>query len=157
MFIFFAHAYFLAATIGGGARELVFWKNYFFHCAFTRYEAGLSIDEIWSFQTEQKGQGEADAGEQQLADAEETVDFKDASGDETTPNETLFATAETSTTDGAKNTETVDAAFVSAANASPSDSVTNEFELVGEDADISPSGDPELDELEAEIARELED
>ena len=32
----------------GGERELIFWKNYFFHCAYTRYEAGLSIDEIWS-------------------------------------------------------------------------------------------------------------
>jgi len=32
----------------GGQRELMFWKNYFFHCAFARYEAGLSIDEIWS-------------------------------------------------------------------------------------------------------------
>ena len=26
----------------------MFWRNYFFHCAYTRYEAGLSIDEIWS-------------------------------------------------------------------------------------------------------------
>jgi hypothetical protein len=33
---------------GGGVREHVFWKNYFFHCAYTRYEAGLSIDEIWA-------------------------------------------------------------------------------------------------------------
>ena len=32
----------------GGQREIIFWKNYFFHCAYTRYEAGLSIDEIWS-------------------------------------------------------------------------------------------------------------
>lgn len=32
----------------GGERELIFWKNYFFHCAYTRCEAGLSIDEIWS-------------------------------------------------------------------------------------------------------------
>ena len=32
----------------GGQREVIFWKNYFFHCAYTRYEAGLSIDEIWS-------------------------------------------------------------------------------------------------------------
>lgn len=32
----------------GGQREVVFWKNYFFHCAYARYEAGLSIDEIWS-------------------------------------------------------------------------------------------------------------
>uniref|UniRef100_A0A7S2VAW2 BSD domain-containing protein n=1 Tax=Entomoneis paludosa TaxID=265537 RepID=A0A7S2VAW2_9STRA len=33
---------------GGGARESVFWKNYFFHCAYSRYEAGLSVDEVWS-------------------------------------------------------------------------------------------------------------
>lgn len=31
----------------GGNRERTFWKNYFFHCAYARYEAGLSIDEIW--------------------------------------------------------------------------------------------------------------
>ena len=31
----------------GGHRERTFWKNYFFHCAYARYEAGLSIDEIW--------------------------------------------------------------------------------------------------------------
>jgi hypothetical protein len=31
----------------GGERERMFWKNYFFHCAYARYEAGLSIDEIW--------------------------------------------------------------------------------------------------------------
>jgi len=37
-----------ARLSSGGERELVFWKNYFFHCAYTRYEAGLSIDEIWS-------------------------------------------------------------------------------------------------------------
>jgi hypothetical protein len=27
--------------------EEVFWKNYFFNCALTRLEIGLSIDEIW--------------------------------------------------------------------------------------------------------------
>lgn len=31
----------------GGERERIFWKNYFFHCAYARYEAGMSIDEIW--------------------------------------------------------------------------------------------------------------
>jgi hypothetical protein len=25
----------------GGHRELIFWKNYFFHCAYTRYEVRL--------------------------------------------------------------------------------------------------------------------
>eukprot|EP00581_Thalassiosira_minuscula_P010056 CAMPEP_0183710072 /NCGR_PEP_ID=MMETSP0737-20130205/5936_1 /TAXON_ID=385413 /ORGANISM="Thalassiosira miniscula, Strain CCMP1093" /LENGTH=391 /DNA_ID=CAMNT_0025938295 /DNA_START=63 /DNA_END=1238 /DNA_ORIENTATION=- len=38
----------------GGQRELMFWKNYFFHCAYTRYEAGLSIDEIWSNEPNKK-------------------------------------------------------------------------------------------------------
>mmetsp|Transcript_2642 Transcript_2642/g.7292 ORF Transcript_2642/g.7292 Transcript_2642/m.7292 type:complete len:398 (-) Transcript_2642:338-1531(-) len=33
---------------GGGSRETIFWKNYFFHCAYCRYEAGLSVDEVWS-------------------------------------------------------------------------------------------------------------
>jgi len=42
-----------AKLSGGGEREIVFWKNYFFHCAFTRYEAGLSIDEIWSEEAQQ--------------------------------------------------------------------------------------------------------
>jgi hypothetical protein len=27
--------------------EEVFWKNYFFNCALTRLEIGLGIDEIW--------------------------------------------------------------------------------------------------------------
>jgi len=33
---------------GAGEKESTFWRNYFFHCAYTRYENGLSIDEIWS-------------------------------------------------------------------------------------------------------------
>ncbi|KAL7563227.1 hypothetical protein ACA910_015719 [Epithemia clementina (nom. ined.)] len=35
-------------STGGGVRETIFWKNYFFHCAYSRYEAGLSVDEVWS-------------------------------------------------------------------------------------------------------------
>ena len=42
------HVALLCLDAGGGDREKVFWRNYFFHCAYTRYEAGLSIDEIWS-------------------------------------------------------------------------------------------------------------
>jgi len=33
--------------IGAGDKERLFWRNYFFHCAYTRYEKGLSIEEIW--------------------------------------------------------------------------------------------------------------
>ena len=40
--------YMARASPGGGTREVLFWKNYFFHCAVSRYEAGLSVDEIWS-------------------------------------------------------------------------------------------------------------
>lgn len=38
--------------IGAGEREIIFWKNYFFHCAYARYENGLSIDEIWASKPE---------------------------------------------------------------------------------------------------------
>ncbi len=33
---------------GAGEKERLFWKNYFFHCAFIRYQKGLSLEEIWS-------------------------------------------------------------------------------------------------------------
>eukprot|EP00588_Corethron_pennatum_P010477 CAMPEP_0194269296 /NCGR_PEP_ID=MMETSP0169-20130528/3481_1 /TAXON_ID=218684 /ORGANISM="Corethron pennatum, Strain L29A3" /LENGTH=377 /DNA_ID=CAMNT_0039010891 /DNA_START=13 /DNA_END=1146 /DNA_ORIENTATION=- len=32
---------------GGGEREVVFWRNYFYHCACAREAAGLSTAEIW--------------------------------------------------------------------------------------------------------------
>ena len=67
------------------------WNNYFVHCAFTRYEAGLSIDEIWSYQQESSSEGgdpaaatsavggtEGEAGATAAAGGtteEETVDF----------------------------------------------------------------------------------
>ncbi len=35
-------------SLGAGEKENTFWRNYFFHCAYTRYENGLSIEEIWS-------------------------------------------------------------------------------------------------------------
>ena len=51
---------------GGGAREILFWKNYFFHCAFSRYEAGLSVDEVWSKEAIQRN----DLEKQQQLEAE---------------------------------------------------------------------------------------
>jgi hypothetical protein len=63
---------------GGGSREKVFWHNYFFHCAFTRYEAGLSIDEIWSYQPEEAPKPEGGLVHAVSGDAsaeEETVVF----------------------------------------------------------------------------------
>lgn len=152
---------------GGGARERTFWHNYFFHCAFTRYEAGLSLEEIWSYGedssniashaenvssndvvdegvvsdsaegdavvegTEDGGSGDNDAGprktEESAEAVESTVDLNvDAS--ETPENNSLAELSELSAKNG--------------------------FELIDEDIDVA--ADPELDELEAEIARELE-
>jgi hypothetical protein len=129
----------------------VFWHNYFFHCAYTRYEAGLSIDEIWSFQPEEiKGEAEAQQAQEE-AKAEETVVFDDAGGEEDSATETAFVADET--------TAEADAPVISGADStggSPSGSETNEFELVDE-VDGEDAGDPVLDELEAEILRELED
>jgi hypothetical protein len=41
---FFFFLFYLKET---SVDEEVFWKNYFFNCALTRLEIGLSIDEIW--------------------------------------------------------------------------------------------------------------
>eukprot|EP00592_Proboscia_alata_P007673 CAMPEP_0194355614 /NCGR_PEP_ID=MMETSP0174-20130528/3500_1 /TAXON_ID=216777 /ORGANISM="Proboscia alata, Strain PI-D3" /LENGTH=450 /DNA_ID=CAMNT_0039124957 /DNA_START=101 /DNA_END=1453 /DNA_ORIENTATION=+ len=35
---------------GGEVKEIDFWKNYFHHCALTRLEMGLGINEIWGDQ-----------------------------------------------------------------------------------------------------------
>jgi len=37
-----------SCLLNAGKTEKVFWKNYFFHCAFIRYEKGLSVEEIWA-------------------------------------------------------------------------------------------------------------
>jgi len=65
---------------GGGARERVFWRNYFFHCAFTRYEAGLSIDEIWGDMTEEE---RAAAARQTSKEEEVAASAADAAEEET--------------------------------------------------------------------------
>lgn len=181
---------------GGGARERIFWKNYFFHCAYTRYEAGLSIDEIWSNLSEEERStapvptetsisgtttNVASAfGTQQVHlestnaaahlnrnndNVDETITFE--SGDEQVVrpdvSSQLFRQEENASTDPGRT------ATSSALAQSESD-----YELVGDgvgstsnthgridgaEDDVSPldDADYELDELEAEIARELED
>jgi len=67
----------------GGQRELIFWKNYFFHCAYTRYEAGFSIDEIWSNESRASRPAsvvdESEDGEVVNFDPDEEVIFDSAS------------------------------------------------------------------------------
>jgi hypothetical protein len=140
---------------GGGQREKVFWHNYFFHCAYTRYEAGLSIDEIWSYNPDE-AKKEEDTEEVEEA-AEETVIFDETAAEaEEAPSEHAFATEPSDEPDspvaGSSNLD-----YGATADTSPSDSVTNDYEVVDDDYGDSGSGDPELDALEAEIARELED
>ncbi|GAX19367.1 hypothetical protein FisN_4Lh345 [Fistulifera solaris] len=136
----------------GGERERTFWRNYFFHCAYTRYEAGLSIDEIWSddplvfvspIPTDLPGEND-----EETIIFQETVNVKDM-------NEPKSDQPKPASHDAESNVSDVDV---------PSD--RNDFEMVGEtEGDHTPSNDGddddlanyELDELEAEIARELED
>mmetsp|Transcript_23333 Transcript_23333/g.66114 ORF Transcript_23333/g.66114 Transcript_23333/m.66114 type:complete len:367 (-) Transcript_23333:326-1426(-) len=147
---------------GGGERELVFWRNYFFHCAFTRYEAGLSIDEIWSFtpQDQQDDNAAAAASTEGETTAvagteEETVEFEGASQDSAQA-AAVVASAGTESPDNS-NTDGANDTF-GATSSSNSLAMSNEFEFVGDVDDVSDAvADPELDELEAEIARELED
>lgn len=148
---------------GGGDREKVFWHNYFFHCAYTRYEAGLSIDEIWSFQAQDAQAVNVDAGEKAEAEAaaEEVVVFDDSESDRLSATDSPFVPDETS---GDKPTDTLTgsamsdgANMVDTKEPSPSGSATSDFEMLDEGEEDMGTSDPILDELEAEIARELED
>ena len=161
-------------SVGGGDREWTFWRNYFFHCAYTRYVAGLSIDEIWSDQPTtlppEQDVSQSQHGDESAGGAEEEVITFDhvetsaASSSFDATSDTAFpspepdvdnslpavstTTAATTTTDDQGSTPTGTSSGNNGAG-----SVGADFELVG--ADDSDGG--ELDELEAEIARELED
>jgi hypothetical protein len=139
---------------GGGQREKVFWHNYFFHCAYTRYEAGLSIDEIWSYDP---NEAKKEAATEEVEEpAEETVVFDETVEAEQDSSEHAFAMEPSDEPDSpVAGSSSLD--YGTTAGTSASDSVTNDYEVVDEDYGDSGSGDPALDELEAEIARELED
>ena len=132
---------------GGGLREKVFWRNYFFHCAFARYEAGLSLDEIWSYREEQPSA----VDQAETAPTEGIENHTEAEND---AENIVEVSAEASTDapldlgDAAGTTENA----TERSELSP----TNGFELL-DDADVAVETNPELDELEAEIARELAD
>jgi hypothetical protein len=155
---------------GGGARERVFWNNYFVHCAFTRYEAGLSIDEIWSYQQESSSEGgdpaaatsavggtEGEAGATAAAGGtteEETVDFDGSA----IPTGAAGVAFQEMGGEGVNDTQAVGAHGDGGPDSAFSDmNAGNDFELVDDDnAPDGGAGGPEFDELEAEIARELE-
>lgn len=163
---------------GGGEREHYFWKNFFFHCAYARYEAGLSIDEIWSDEDPMERKAKQEAEKQAAADkaaSEQGVAPASASEEEITFDEdTTKPTDETAFASPEPDTEVVSAEIdttaadptlaASVVSSSAADSSANGFENISSDNIIEDDDafgddgfDVELDELEAEIARELED
>jgi len=134
---------------GGGDREKTFWRNYFFHCAFTRYEAGLSIDEIWpdGGQPVSDTAVEEESTEEEIVTLETPVQKAAALTEASKPVEAFPSKALSSSEDQAQSAES-----------GGSGSTAAEYEIVDdnedEDDDIFAG---EMDELEAEILRELED
>jgi hypothetical protein len=155
---------------GGGEREYYFWKNYFFHCAYARYEAGLSIDEIWNDEdpAERKKRQQAALQDQQLAAGtkaeEETITF-DVQTDimPETPSGTAAPEAPKPADNTAEAVMQADdpAPVNNNGSSSVAENSSNDFEKVGpenvDDGFGDDGFDVELDELEAEIARELEE
>jgi hypothetical protein len=142
---------------GGGEREKVFWRNYFFHCAYTRYEAGLSIDEIWSDQPPMVESTEASVEEVEESTEEETITFvndAEEDGPDAQP-----ATTKAFATDPSASTHALNEGEKDTSSGGALEG--GDFEMVGDsggDSDeVLDAADYELDELEAEIARELED
>lgn len=121
-----------------GKSEKIFWKNYFFHCAFIRYEKGLSVDEIWAIQAETSADVEkavVDSASRQSLDDTGSVELTFEHDD-----------------DEAEEEDDDDDA-TGPGNASATKSTTSEYEMVD---DLSEKmDDEELDELDAEIAKEL--
>lgn len=124
----------------GGQRELVFWQNYFFHCAYTRYEAGLSIDEIWS--NEPRASGPA-------AVTEESEDFDVVNNE--ADEEVIFDSSSTSAASidsglGGKkgdNIPGVDDSSGSDVQASPATTTEVASHIIG--GSISPPSSPQRD------------
>ena len=155
----------------GGAREAVFWRNYFFHCAYARYEAGLSIDEIWSAESKRPSilldaEEATEADIAQVVQNEEVV-FVPASSAKAQGGSSV--TLEPTTTTPAQINESTPGAAISAPNQSSPSSMaptpsqpdtsastsSSDYEFVsGGGADVD---DASMDELEAEIAAALDD
>jgi len=166
----------------GGERERIFWKNYFFHCAYARYEAGLSIDEIWC--PEQQAKTPVALVEQGVEDydvvnnSDEEVIFDSASSAAGSRESSSHNDKDNSSSVGGvsksqniqQNTKLAGESLQSSTTTSPPPKVDVVFKsdpllaqsdsVGGNDYEFVPSsagGDDELDELEAEIAAALDD
>ena len=147
----------------GGAREVAFWKNYFFHCAFARYEAGLSIDEIWS--------NDPKAPSNTVAEKEEEPFY--VVDTNTAEEEVVFDDSNEGKTDAKQSASVAATALVNQSNAPAATIAEDSIDVDLENLDSSPADssggtsydfvpeasgeDGEIDELEAEIAAALGD
>jgi hypothetical protein len=144
-----------ARTLGAGDREKCFWRNYFFHCAFTRYEAGLSIDEIWSDQATAPQLDTAAAADEEINRQDETITFEASESESGDVSTTSSISGQAPLFDSnVSPTPVEDDDIVRATEIASSGSHQGtDYEIVA----AADDEDAELDELEAEIARELED
>ena len=171
-----------AALAGAGEREKSFWRNYFFHCALARYEAGLSVDEIWGDQPLELPKDVTVASAAAAADeasehhVDETITFEPASPARPASDVLDDAGAATTASVGASLSapSTGGAPSISSGAGGPaaaggpsmsqnsSASDYSPYEMVGSGGGVGAGatdgdGEPEdMDDLEAEIARELE-
>ena len=142
----------------GGKRELAFWKNYFFHCAYARYEAGLSIDEIWSENGPQKkvvGEKKEEDGFDVDNNAEEDeIVFDEGDGSEVLPEKQYISVpVQQSKPVVVRESEAPKPTKPELDSINTSDSTGGaDYEFVPDVGD-----DGEIDELDAEIAAALED
>lgn len=124
---------------GGGPREVFFWKNYFIHVAHCRYTAGLGIDEIWGDHVVDVQHKHEEQEEEEVVEFTSAIATPGANLQEETP--------------GGGTTES--SGYEMVAEPTPPPVVEAEEDVKVEEIDVAE--DYELDELEAEIARELED
>lgn len=155
-----------ACLAGAGEREYLFWHNYFFHCACIRQEIGLSIDEIWATKPlpasveEEQAKAAADATTIASTPNKNTqTTAAAADDDDDASQEVMFESNDiisqqsniihnTPITLQKDHNKTVNNDKKNANNSSSS----SEYQIVEKD---DAYNDDELDDLEAEIAREL--
>jgi len=161
---------------GAGEKEQIFWKNYFFHCAYTRFEQGLSIDEIWANKSKLIADEDRECtittvtssiNEQDEIQSDESsteMIFEPDPSSVEDPLPTTTASCENLTEKesqgspsqgGHSSTLTTTSESESSASTDTKD-ITDSFDVVEHSLDTNVFDD-ELDDLEAEIARELED
>jgi len=180
---------------GAGEKEFLFWRNYFFHCAYTRYEKGLPIEEIWERKPEPLTTKEfavQEAQSKKVVSAKNDVENESIDSVELTFEEEVVVDEEARTTPQPSNATMIPKAIATTTvaatavynnnnnNSQPSSVVssgTTSYEILDNDSngggvlmDTAIIGSTttaitsnmmedsdELDDLEAEIARELED